>query len=469
LCTFFLSAVLLACFTSRSLPQSGSAEANNLESLARTRAIIAGSTSKRPQVLRILFYGQSITSPRWTDLAVEHLRKTYPNTLFDVRNMAIGGFSSVLLERAVERDIAEFYPDLIVFHVYGDHRAYERIVRDIRSQTAAELILQTDHVTIPVEPICREGLHLTLNAPPGCKGFLWYKQNSWEEFMSSTFIPKLARTYHAAVEPRRMLWSAHLTHYKLEPWALLADPIHPNDEGWQLMATLFEDYFDRMMNGHGNEQSDLVVGLSPPKASGAISYRFEGNRVEIVAAAALDGKVFATIDGYAAKDIEGCWIASRTTQLPNVPDWPAIRRVTVTPDVRHDERWTIRLTDFNDDQSDFRFQLFSNGRLDGDGRGRENFKSLSGDIRIEASDWAIHDGYLLSHKKMPEGFTVAWSRQFICDDQSSISLGMEDKIEVRHVLAAGLKNGTHQMTIDLTPEAVSLIREVRVYRPPLQD
>jgi hypothetical protein len=88
----------------------------NFESLARTRAIIAGSTSKRPQVLRILFYGQSITSPRWTDLAVEHLRKTYPNTLFDVRNMAIGGFGSVLLERTVERDIAEFYPDLIVFH-----------------------------------------------------------------------------------------------------------------------------------------------------------------------------------------------------------------------------------------------------------------------------------------------------------------------------------------------------------------
>ena len=40
-------------------------------------------------------------------------------------------------ERTVERDISDFYPDLIILHVYGDHRAYERIVQIMRSRSAA--------------------------------------------------------------------------------------------------------------------------------------------------------------------------------------------------------------------------------------------------------------------------------------------------------------------------------------------
>src|SRR5215831_18905530 len=41
--------------------------------LARSLAIVRESTAARPQVLRVLFYGQSTTSPHWTNLAHEHL------------------------------------------------------------------------------------------------------------------------------------------------------------------------------------------------------------------------------------------------------------------------------------------------------------------------------------------------------------------------------------------------------------
>jgi hypothetical protein len=112
--------------------------------LARSLAIVRASTAAQPQVLRVLFYGQSLTSPHWTDLAQEHLRRTYLRTQFVVRNMAIGGFSAKQLERTVERDVTDFYPDLLIFHAYGDHRSYERIIRIIRSRTAAEIIAQTD-------------------------------------------------------------------------------------------------------------------------------------------------------------------------------------------------------------------------------------------------------------------------------------------------------------------------------------
>jgi hypothetical protein len=163
--------------------------------LARSLAIVRESTAAQPQVLRVLFYGQSMTSPHWTDLAEECLRRTYPHTQFVVRNMAIGGISAKQLQRTVERDVTDFYPDLLIFHVYGDHRAYERITRIIRSRTAAEVIVQTDPVKEPVEPLCPEGLHLTLIPPPGCKGVLYYKQRTWEEYMSSVVIPSLASRY----------------------------------------------------------------------------------------------------------------------------------------------------------------------------------------------------------------------------------------------------------------------------------
>jgi hypothetical protein len=59
--------------------------------------------------LRVLFYGQSKTWSHWTDLAAEHLRRTYPHMQFGVRNMAIGGFSGKQIERTVEHDATEYY------------------------------------------------------------------------------------------------------------------------------------------------------------------------------------------------------------------------------------------------------------------------------------------------------------------------------------------------------------------------
>jgi len=50
----------------------------------------------------------------------------YPHVAFDGRDLVLGGFDA---SKLAARDMQEFYPDLIVFHVHGDHRAYERIIR----------------------------------------------------------------------------------------------------------------------------------------------------------------------------------------------------------------------------------------------------------------------------------------------------------------------------------------------------
>jgi hypothetical protein len=435
--------------------------------LARSLGIVRNSTAAQPQVLRVLFYGQSMTSPHWTDAATEHLRRTYPQTKFVVRNMAIGGFDAKRLERTVERDVADFYPDLLVFHVYGDHRAYERILRTIRSRTAAEVIVETDPVIEPVEPLCPEGFHLTLIPPPGCKGVFYYTQRSWEQYMSNVVIPSLASKYALAVEPRRTTWNAFLREKNMQPTSLLDGTGHPNAAGWQLAAEIFDRYFDQAVADYGGERSGLVMAYPPPVNGHLESYEFNGNRVEIIGSGPLDGRVSARIDGLEPNAIEGCWQTSRTTSLENVLDWPAIRQVTISAGFNQTETWTATVTHLNADQSNFDFTIIgSNTGPDGEGRAHSDFTSLSGRVRIAAADWMIPSGFALTHRPLPEGFKVSWSRDFVCRDLPAVPLE-KGAIEVRHILATGLQNGPHRLTLEVQPSVEALVHEIRVYQPPL--
>jgi hypothetical protein len=437
--------------------------------LARSLAIVRESTSAQPQVLRVLFYGQSMTSPHWTDLAEEHLRRTYPHTQFVVRNTAIGGFDSKQLERTVERDVTEFYPDLLIFHVFGDHRAYERIIRIVRSRTAAEVVVQTDPVIEPVEPVCREGFHLTLIPPPGCKGVLYYKQHGWEEYMSSVVIPSLASRYALAVEPRRTMWNAFLQEKNIQPASLLDSTGHPNVAGWQLAAEIFDRYFDKALADYGGERSGLVMSYPPPANGDPKSYQFDGNRVEIIGSGPLDGRVTAQIDGLEPNAIDGCWQTSRATSLDNMPDWPAVRQITVSPGFNQPEIWTATVAHLNADQSDFDFTIVgSKTGPDGQGRANSDFTSLSRRVRIAAADWMIPSAFALAQRKLPEGFKVRWSRDFVCHDLPAVPLD-GGAIEVRHILATGLPNGPHRLTLEVQPSFETLVHEIRVYRPPLLD
>ena len=135
-------------------------------------------------------------------------------------------------------------PNLIVFHVYGDHHAYRQIIETFRRETAADIIVQTDHVVTPVEPLCNTGLHLRWSPPPGCSGHFRFRQRVWEDYMSGRVVPELADRYDLALEPRRRRWNDYLRAHHLSPAALIADPPHPNARGWALMAWLFTSWLE---------------------------------------------------------------------------------------------------------------------------------------------------------------------------------------------------------------------------------
>lgn len=119
--------------------------------IQRTMTLLATSTPKHRNTVRVLFYGQSITAQDWTKQVSDWLRKTYPNANLIIENRAIGGHSSQLLWRTAEADLYPFQPDLLIFHVYGSHIDYETIIRNVRQRTTADVLLQTDHITKPEE------------------------------------------------------------------------------------------------------------------------------------------------------------------------------------------------------------------------------------------------------------------------------------------------------------------------------
>ena len=443
------------------------------EKIARTLEIIRTSTPENHAVLKVLFYGQSITRSGWHNAVVAHWREKYPNTVFVVENRALGGFASQNLVRTTEQDIAAFYPDLIIFHVYGDHRAYEKILRMFRSLTSADIILQTDHGDGLPEPPCAEGLQLSLHPKPGCAGVLWVHQKLWHDEMSYHKIPAFAKKYGMAFEPQREWWRDYLLQKRADPQSLLmSDGLHPNEKGNELIAGFFNSYFDNLVeHWNGQTEQDVVsIPVDVAKHSGGMeTVNFDGSRLELLSSQPLAVWPTVTIDQRSPKDIDGCYQVTRSSPLKSVPDWPALRRITLLHD-HAVEDWTVTITNITLDQKSFAFAVRSSASGDeGRGDSSHNFVSKSGRLSFDAEDWMFESAYELHHIPLQVPAEVHWSVQYICGGKpEAIDLG-NDMMQYRYVLAAGLSDGKHTAKLSFRPDDPSEVVEFRAYKPPLQE
>lgn len=442
------------------------------QKIARTLEIIRTSTPTNHKVLKVLFYGQSITRSGWHNAVVAHWHEKYPNTVFVVENRALGGFASQVLVRTTEQDIAAFYPDLIIFHVYGDHRAYEKILRMFRSLTAADVILQTDHGEVLPDPPCAEGLQLSRHPMPGCAGVLWVHQRLWHDEMSYHKIPAFGNKYEMAVEPQHMWWRDYLLQRHLEPQSLIMnDGLHPNEKGNQLIAGFFNQYFDDLVE-HWNGQTEQNVVSMPfdaaERSNGTQSLKFEGSRVELLTSQALAVWPLVKIDGQSPKDIDGCYQVTRSTPLTSVPDWPAVRRITLLHD-RTAADWTATITNISQDQKlvDFTVKETATGD-EGSGNSSGKYVSKSGQLTIDGDDWMFQRGYELKHVPLQVPAEVHWSVQYICGGTPEVIERGNGMPEYRYVLGAGLANGGHTVELVSPPNDLAAALEFRAYRPPLQ-
>jgi hypothetical protein len=440
------------------------------QKIARTLEIIRTSTPTNHKVLKVLFYGQSITRSGWHNAVVAHWRETYPNTVFVVQNRALGGFASQWLVRTTAQDITAFYPDLIIFHVYGDHRAYEKILRMFHSLTAADVILQTDHGDVLPDMPCTEGLTLSLHPKPGCAGILWVHQRLWHDEMSYHKIPAFAKKYGMAVEPQHQWWRDYLLRMHIPADSMLSDDIHPNEKGNALIAEFFNKYFDNLVARWSGQTEPGVISIPADGArhsDGTETLNFDGNRVELFSNRPFAAWPSVTIDGGSPQTIDGCYQATRTSSVGSVPDWPALRRITLLHDHTAAD-WTATVTNMSPDQKSFNFTVNSSATGDeGNGNSSSKYMSKSGQLSIDGEDWMFEPAYSLKHVPLRVPVEVHWSVQNVCGGEpEKIDLG-NGMVQYRYVLGTGLSNRKHSLKLSLPANDLANAIELRTYKPSL--
>jgi hypothetical protein len=442
------------------------------QKIARTLEIIRTSTPKNHKVLKVLFYGQSITRGGWHNAVVAHWHEKYPNTVFVVQNRALGGFAAQFLVRTTEQDIAAFYPDLIIFHVYGDHRAYEKILRMFHSLTAADVILQTDHGEVLPDPPCAEGLQLSWHQMPGCAGTLWVHQDSWHDEMSYHKIPAFGNKYGMAVEPQHTWWRDYLLQRHLDARSLVMDDgVHPNEKGNQLIADFFNRYFDDLVDHWNGEKEQNVISIpfdAVEGSNGMQSVTFEGSRLELLSTQPVAVWPSVKIDGQSPKDLDGCYQVTRSSPLTSVPDWPAVRRITLLHD-RTPADWTATITSISQDESHIDFKVRTSVTGDeGGGSSSGEYVSKSRQLSIDGDDWMFQRGYDLKHVPLQVPAEVHWSVQYICGGTPEVIDRGNGTTEYRYLLGAGLVNGVHTVKMSLGANDLVAATELRAYRPPMR-
>jgi lysophospholipase L1-like esterase len=425
---FMLSLCLLSILTAPQLPYMG------LDAGAGVQRTIRLLSEAKP--VKVMFYGQSITNSDWVNHVEADLKRRFPTAQLQTRNMAIGGFSSNLLKRCAERDSLEFYPDLIVLHVYGGEPDTEELIRTLRSTTTAEVLLQSDHI------------HGMPTGKPedadADRGWRWHDEHA-------TWLRKMAEKYGCGYVDIRSAWYKAMAERKVPFTHFVSqDKVHLNPAGDRLMADLVAGY---LVPAPSLATVDPVVSIRPTPKGGAIEFKADGNRIDVRMADSA-GPIQVRIEGKKPSEYKELYLPSRTT--PALGAWfPALMQVK-SLEVPKLETYTLRLFGFKEDARRFTFE--ARGSLTGDdgkGDSYSAFVSASKRVTIEPQDWATNYGYVVSKKVPPDGFEVSWT----------YAANFKDTIEGGgwHTIAQGLPNRDY--SVRLTGKGLDKVVEVKVFRP----
>lgn len=434
--------------------------------LQRTMTLLATSTPARRNTVKILFYGQSITEQTWSKRVAEDLRRRFPHANLIVENRAIGGHSSPRLVKTMEADVFPFYPDLVIFHVYGDDGDYERIIRAIRERTTAEILIQTDHLRRDDDP----------NQEEKDPAKITRGKAMWNSWMNYVFLPRIARQYGAELVNQRELWKAYLRDHNLSPGQLLKDQVHLNEHGNYLMAEIVNAYlrYDPNLKSEADTGAVMTyqVGKDVRWRADKLTLPFVGNRVDVVvepkSALAVTSKpvtgkpVTVRIDQRQPSAFPELYAFNRVTHYPQ-STWPAMLRVQKGKPLLAED-WTLTLTELSADYKQVKFTLSgAKTGADGEGISTERFVSDSGRIVIEPDDWNLDYCLQVFKRPIAPGFKIEWRVVPQFRDEFVARPEANTPAETIVTLAQGLSNGNH--ILEIKGQAKTPIRAIRVYRP----
>ena len=437
--------------------------------IQRTMTLLATSTSQHRNTVRILFYGQSITEQAWWHIVADDLRQRFPNANLVIENRALGGFASDMLVKTAETDLYSFYPDLMIFHVYGSHPQYEDIIHRTRARTTAEVLIQTDHITRDAD--LDEETDPAKLRPDG---------KIWNSFMNYLWLPTVASRYGAAIEDQRNLWKQYLRDTGLPAKQFLQDGVHPNAQGSWLMAQFANAYLVKRDDVTIDPMNcdtvrTFIVGKDARWRRGQLKLAFDGNRVDVIlkptsaqpAASSEPAKAAVLIDGRPPSENPDLYGFTRALSQPG-GKWPVILKMAYSKPLQVED-WTLQVTQEPAHPKVYQFRLAgSKTGPDGSGASDQPFVSRSGRIAIDPKDWNVEYSLALPGiKPVPDALTVHWSVVPHFLDEFACAALADPTLETAITVAQGLKNGLH--TLELSCKDPASIAAIRVYRPPVKE
>ena len=415
------------------------------KNMVQTMHLLETSGKKSRNKVKIAVYGQSISKQTYWKPIVEELKRRYPYAEIEAKNLSIGGFSTQTLWKTVEMDIVAYYPDLIIFHSYGSHIDYERIMQIFRSRTAAEVLIHTDHYNGP---------------------------GAWSDTMSYNRLPRYAELYDLELVDVRRPWIDYIEKHNYDPVSLTTDGTHLNDHGLFAMAEILKRYF--VYRPEYLQKNAARTTYIPVKKGRPIDVEFEGNRVDLVLNENEDPNTFyPLIDGQKPSQFPTAFVYTRPNN-DETKDWPwqtgAAYRIQNNDPVEED--WTLTCTAIDSTYSNEKglyelsfFEFVVNGSVtgfDGIGRMGEDFVSKSGRVVINANDWWLTEPFARAGVPMCPGYTITWKTVLQGNASDSFSIGADER---QKTLIQGLPNGRHRLQMN----GSKAIKGLKIYKPHLKE
>jgi len=419
---------------------------------SRTMHLLQSSTAEKPNTVKILVYGQSISAQDWWLEVKTTIQNKFPSANLIMENKAIGGFASQMLSKTVEMDVSTFYPDLVLLHIYGSNQLYDSVLYTIRSRTAAEVAIQTDHYT---------------------------GESAWSDTMSYYFLPQMAEKYKCDLINIRDPWKKYLKDHQLQPKVLLKDDVHLNKYGEFLMAELIKPLFQyksKFQSDPFGLCTTLIAGKDFNLQKNQLGLTFSGNRVDLIYKgnnADIKAKVF--LDDRRPSEFQGTYFMTRPCSS-NGNSWPwnlpaMIHIHHQTPWIT--EEWTCKYTEATAPYEDFSFEISGSvtGK-DGSGKASEDFVSTSKRVIINkgdaeaGGDWHLNRSFKVSKTIVYTGDEVKWKTYSISIDKWQPVTDLKMNESATETLFQGVPNTSHVLKIlPIVSKGKLPIQEIKVYRP----